>query len=233
MIVLFANQKGGVGKTSILWNLIVEFSKEIKSNIKVIDIDNERKSFQMLSNVREKNQLSCNYKLVDNISTKTDLIDFYNNYKAEDLVFIDSGGIDNDINAMSVYLSDFLICPTSEKLADIKVTKQFLATVDKISEKANQKANTYDKKTVHILFNNIESSKKNIEHIKSFFESLQSSYNYINIVIIQNWIVNTVGFDNAEAEGKSVVELNTNSITNPAKNSFLRVRDEIRKLLNL
>ena len=40
MIVTISHQKGGVGKSTILWNLIVEYSK--LGNVHVIDLDSQQ-----------------------------------------------------------------------------------------------------------------------------------------------------------------------------------------------
>jgi chromosome partitioning protein len=105
MIISVAHTKGGVGKSTIAWNLATQL--ESKYNIEIIDLDFQ-KTLTYTNEFRDKPFKVRNF---DNLK---DL----NKYIAKDndarISIIDVGGFDSDINRMSIIMSDIVITPVSD-----------------------------------------------------------------------------------------------------------------------
>ena len=68
MIITISNQKGGVGKSTIAWNVAVELSKQTKKHLRILDLD-AQKTLTMTNQLRNKKGLQA-----------LDLLPFDNDY---------------------------------------------------------------------------------------------------------------------------------------------------------
>ena len=111
-IITIAHQKGGVGKSTIALNMAVELSE--KYNLKVIDLDYQ-KSITIFNETRKEKKL----KSLDiiHIETQKELISFLRNNN--DMILIDSGGFDSDLNRIAIIGADLIITPVSNNLIEI------------------------------------------------------------------------------------------------------------------
>src|SRR5690606_14638381 len=116
MIISLSHQKGGVAKSTLLWNLVVEFSKE--RLVKVIDLDIQKTvtySMQIRNNLNKKNS---NIELI-NIESLESIVKVMQKHNKDDLLFIDSGGFDSDINRIAIAGSDIIVTPVSSKFYEL------------------------------------------------------------------------------------------------------------------
>jgi len=209
MIIVYSHQKGGVGKSTILWNHAVEFSKTRK--VYVIDLDIQ-KTFTQTLQIRNNNILSGtapkalkkyagNLELVE-VSSKQELIDFLKQVKQDDLVFIDTGGFDSEYNRIAMIASNILITPVSSKFYELLGLKKYESILqDLSSEKGLQR----DFKAV-VVFNKIQPTAKNI--LRDIFDFIKKSnkFEYFNTVLRQR-----VDYENSPALGLSVIEYDPKS----------------------
>jgi len=192
-IITIAHQKGGVGKSTIALNLAVELSK--KFNLKVIDLDYQ-KSITIFNETRkEKGLKPLN---IFHIETQKELIDIFKTNK--DLILIDSGGFDSDLNRISIVGADLVITPVSNNLIELyglEAFKKILKDLQEIEPKI--------KSTV--LLNNIDpKATKSIKELKKYIKSNKEYFNTFDSVLRRR-----ADFSKSFEVGKSVAEMDKKS----------------------
>lgn len=105
MIIAISHQKGGVGKSTIAYNLSVELSK--KYSTKVVDLDVQQ-TITACNVIRGKfGQKKLN---ILSFEDKKEFVDFLNNDPEDTLTIIDTGGFDSvPCFFNNAYISLFLI----------------------------------------------------------------------------------------------------------------------------
>lgn len=174
MIVLFVHQKGGVGKSTAAINTAYEFKRVFK-DIKIFDLDSQHslKLFNQLRSKTKEKLIECYTS--DDIKFEK-LVKTYKG-KKDNLLIIDSGGYDSQINRMALVEADILITPVGISQIELFGLQKF--------RKILKEASSYLKKDIksNILLNNVDPrSKKAIgsvrEYIKKndeYFELLDST----------------------------------------------------------
>jgi chromosome partitioning protein len=167
-VITIAHQKGGVGKSTIAINLAVELSQ--KYPLKVIDLDYQ-KSITIFNETRKEKGLKP--LEIIHIETQKELIDFLKNN--QDLVLIDSGGFDSDLNRISILGADLVITPVSNDLIEIYGLEAFKRILKELKEiepdiKSYVLLNRIDPKATK----SIEELKKYIKNNKNYFNLLES-----------------------------------------------------------
>lgn len=106
-IIVIAHQKGGVGKSTIAANLATELAKEF--SVRVVDLDLQ-KSLTYYNNLRGSANLE---KLnIISVASTNELKTLINNNR--ELLIIDAGGYDSDINRVAITGADVVITPVSD-----------------------------------------------------------------------------------------------------------------------
>lgn len=106
-VIVIAHQKGGVGKSTIAANLAAELSKKHKASI--VDLDMQ-KSLTYFNTLREDEKLQALEIL--KIKTSGELKTAINDNK--NLLIIDAGGYDSDLNRIAIAGADLVITPVSD-----------------------------------------------------------------------------------------------------------------------
>ena len=195
MIVLFVHQKGGVGKSTASINTAYELKKSFK-DISLFDLDSQNsvKLFnQLRSNTKEK-LIDC--YLNDDISFEK-LVKKYKNNK-ENLLVIDSGGYDSQINRMALVESDMLVTPVGISQIELFGLQKF--------RKILKEASKYLKKDIksHILLNNVDTrSKKAITSVREYINK-NSEY----FKLLDSTLYTRADYKHAYSKGLSVKEYN-------------------------
>ena len=102
-IIVVAHQKGGVGKSTIAFNLLAELSRSF--TCKALDLDAQR-SLTIFNSKRDK-------KLdILHVESAEELKQIVNSN--QELLIIDVAGIDSDINRLALLAADLLITPVSD-----------------------------------------------------------------------------------------------------------------------
>ena len=210
-IISIAHQKGGVGKSTIAFNLAVELSKKYK--VSVIDLDFQ-KSLTIFNEHRKESSLPpLNIFSFDN---QKDFIDFLKQNK-DDIVLIDLGGFDSDLNRIAMIASDMMITPVSNSMIEIyglENFKQILVDLKKVEPEMKS----------FVLLNNI--NPRASKAIVELQEYIQSNPNYFKLLktIIRRRNDFIKGFE----LGKSVVEINDKSKASKEIKSLIK---DIEKIL--
>lgn len=189
MILTLSHQKGGVGKSTVAWNLAVLFSKIIETRI--IDLDTQR-SLTVTNALRQQNGLNAIRML--HFSSAGELAEYVANDSDNVLTIIDSGGFDSAFNRVAMIASDLLITPVSDKPFDLMGLQKYEEILKSLSDIQGETIKT------HILFNNINPSMKRFGDLIEFV--CTSEYFELMVPILRQ----RVDIANSVGEGKSIKE---------------------------
>lgn len=150
-IITIAHQKGGVGKSTLVINLLCELAKDFDAA--AIDLDAQKSL--MIFNHKREDKLQ-----IQSVETKEDLKSIVNNNQK--LLIIDAAGMDSDINRLALLAADLLITPASDseiELFGLMKFKRVLQEVNKLR----------DDLKAHIVLNRIHPrASKSIEEVREF-----------------------------------------------------------------
>lgn len=213
MILTLSHQKGGVGKSTVAWNLAVYFSKIIDTRI--IDLDTQR-SLTVTNALRQENNLSPIQML--HFNTAEELAEYAQNDSDDILTIIDSGGFDSAYNRVAIIASDLLITPVSDKPFDLMGLQKYEEILKSLSEIQAERIKT------HVLFNNINPSMKRFGDLVEFICMSEHFELMVSILRQRVDIAHSVG------EGKSIKEYR---IFSKADQEMDELFDEVKSILNI
>jgi len=130
MIITIAHTKGGVGKSTLAWHIIFMYLLMGK-RVKVIDLDFQQTTY-FLNQIRVSSGLDGIE--VEQPQDVEELISLLENYD-EDIVIVDIGGFDNDINRTAISYADKILVPISNSVTEVLGFKTFEAILEDITTK--------------------------------------------------------------------------------------------------
>jgi len=152
MIIVIAHTKGGVGKSTIAWNIATALNSS--QNIEVVDLDFQR-TLTYINEYRDK-QL-----VVKSFNTLKEFETYLKADNDQRVSIVDVGGFDSEINRMAMVIADLIITPVSDANTELLGLIRF----DKILKEISQAIGENIK--VSILLNNINPQKKNLDELKN------------------------------------------------------------------
>lgn len=192
-IITISHQKGGVGKSTLLWNLIINYSKERK--IYVIDLDVQKTiTYSLL--VRKNNNLDTKNIILLDPKNKDEMLNLMKGLKGEDKLFIDSGGYDSDMNRLAISASTILLTPVSTKFYEVLGLKEYERILAEISNDIGRVLVT------NVILNKIHHNTKALEDIVNHV----SKSKYFNLM--ETIIRDRADYANSPSEGMNVCEFN-------------------------
>ena len=213
MIITLSHQKGGVGKSTIAWNLAVHFSKLLPTT--VIDLDTQQ-SLTTTNEIRIDQGLTP--LKIKHFKSADELASYVEGDKSDELTIIDSGGFDSTFNRIAILGSDLLITPVSDKpfdLMGLQKYEEILASLSNIQGELVQS---------HILFNNLNPALKNYGDLIEFVCSSEHFELMISVLRQRVDIANSIGV------GKSIKEFRQFS---KADREFDELFEEIKSKLDI
>lgn len=215
MIVLFGHQKGGVGKSTVAINFAYEMQKKHK-NITLLDLDSQNSA--ILFNQLRANEDLATIKCVKESDVEfTSFINEYANNK-KNLLIIDSGGYDSDVNRAALLKADMIITPVGISQIEIFGLQKFR----KILIEASDALGT-DIKT-NVLLNNVDSRSKNkLKELREYISDKKAHFNLLESVIYTR-----ADLKNSYGEGLTVSEYNKKG---SAAKEIKKLVKEVRELL--
>ncbi len=209
--IVVANQKGGVGKSTIACNLAVAFAS-VGVKVLLIDTDVQGSSVGFRA-IREKNDITA--IAITKPTIHKDIKEFSN----FDIVIIDAGGRDNAVFRSSIMAASYgmLIIPTLPSVYDIWATEDTL--------KVLQDARAFTDIDAYLLINQV--IRANI--VKEAEESLRELAEQYDVGLLETKLFSRVAFRNSIKEGKGVLEMRDFK----AKEEMSKLFKEIVSLLGL
>lgn len=213
MILTLSHQKGGVGKSTVAWNLAVYFSGII--NTRIVDLDTQR-SLTVTNALRQEQGLQPIPMI--HFNTAEELAEYAAADSDDVLTIIDSGGFDSAFNRVAIIASDLLITPVSDKPFDLMGLQKYEEILKSLSVIQGETIKT------HVLFNNINPAMKRFGELVEFICTSDHFDLMVSILRQRVDIAHSVG------EGKSIKEYR---IFSKADQEMDELIVEIKSILNI
>ena len=214
MIIVVSHQKGGVGKSTIAWNLATYLQK--KYQVELVDLDIQR-TLTYANEIRKQHK-DLTPLIIRHFETPEDFKKYIQGDSEERLSIIDVGGFDSSMNRLALVMADMIITPVSDKsfeLLGIKTFEKIISQLDELVE--------HDVR-VKVLLNNLNPQKSKLEGLKNFIT--KSSYFELLDTILRN----RTDYDRSAGEGKNVIEYKADS---KAAKEIKKLTKEVKKILNI
>ena len=216
MIVLFGHQKGGVGKSTVAINVAYHLQKKYKDLI-LLDLDSQNSAI-LFNQLRTSENLPTIKCVKESDINFSNFIDKYFGNK-ENLLIIDSGGYDSDVNRAALIKADIIITPVGISQIEIFGLQKFRKILKEASEALGVKIKT------NVLLNNVDSRSKN--KLKDLREYIKDNHKYFNL--LESTIHTRADFKNSYGDGLTVKEFNKKGT---AAQEMKQLSKEILKLIN-
>jgi len=213
MILTLSHQKGGVGKSTVAWNLAVYFSGIMETRI--VDLDTQR-SLTVTNALRKEHNLPS-IKMI-HFNTAEELAEYAAADSDDVLTIIDSGGFDSAFNRVAIIASDLLITPVSDKPFDLMGLQKYEEILKSLSVIQGETIKT------HVLFNNINPAMKRFGELVDFICTSEHFELLVSILRQRVDIAHSVG------EGKSIKEYRIFSKADQEMDDLIA---EVKSILNI
>lgn len=214
MLIVLSHQKGGVGKSTIAWNIATGLQK--KYTIEVVDLDVQQTLFY--TNEIRKSNPKLKPLIVKRFESVNDFKMYIQGDSDDRISIVDVGGFDSDLARVAIASADLVITPVSNKNFELLGLRTFETTLDDISEAIN------DTVVVKVLLNNINPKKTKLDDLKEFI-CKSKHFDLLDIILRTR-----ADYDRSVGKGKNVVEYDKNSKASFEVKSLLR---EIKGILKL
>lgn len=192
MIIALAHQKGGVGKSTMAWNLAIAFQK--KYNVVVLDLDMQQTMLN-LNKVR-KNQEDGKPLDVQLCSTREELINYMENESGNEdrITIVDVGGFDSDLSRIVIAGANLVVTPVSDKAVELMGIQSFERILGEISDVTGETC------SVRVLLNQIDPRKSDLEGLREYIDASP------HFDLFKSTIRSRADYNKAIMEGKNVIE---------------------------
>lgn len=213
MIIAVSHQKGGVGKSTIAYNLSVELSKKYPVNVVDLDVQQTITACNVIRGKFGQKQLN-----ILHFDDKNNFIEFLNNEDEEKLTIIDTGGFDSGLNRVAMYAADLIITPVSTEFLEVIGLEKYKKIIKEVSKKVRKNIKT------HVVLNKIHHSQQNFGDIQEFIQKSTNQFTLMNSVLRRR-----SDFSISLSHGFSVCEFDKNS---DSSKEIKKLISEITKILN-
>jgi chromosome partitioning protein len=180
MIITIAHTKGGVGKSTLAWNLAHSI-KARGEKVTIVDLDFQQTLF-FINGIREQDDIE-----VLQPQSGSELIEIFEEYHG--YLIVDVGGFDNDINRIALSWADKIVVPISNSVTEVIGYKTFEAILEEI-----------DNPFVNIVLNNIHPLTKNFSEIHKAIAAAEHT------TLLKTIIRNRKVYKDTLGDGKSVFD---------------------------
>ena len=205
MIISVSHQKGGVGKSTISFNIAIELSKKY-DDVTIIDLD-VQKTLTKANQIRINNDMSSlNIVEFDNDDK---MIEFLEGVKNKQIVIIDSGGFDSSLNRLAIIGADIILTPVTDKTFDLLGLQKYEEILEELS--------IIQKETIisYVFLNNINPQIRKFDELSEFITSSK------HFKIMDSKLRTRVDLPNSSGAGQSIVEYNEKSKASQEMQAFI------------
>lgn len=149
-LIAVANQKGGVGKTTVCLNLAEHLGVDV-----VVDCDTQR-TFSRLMQMRDS---ATSFEVIS-------LREFFDRDLDDKTVLVDCGGYDSEMQRAIITLADFIITPTTDSAQDQIGLWIFDTLLGDIQAQTGRPMKS------HILLNRTHPNRKNFDQLRAVADNL-------------------------------------------------------------
>jgi len=213
MVIVVSHQKGGVGKSTLCWNLAGAYIEMMKKRhydrVIVFDADIQ----ETLSDINRLRK-----EPIDVLRVNIDeILEFYQEGYDEDsdIVIIDVGGFDSIENRKLIVFADIIITPVSNNTVDLLGLATYQNVLSDISSEIGSKIKA------RVVLNKINPSK-GADSVNEVKELILNDYSHFDM--LDNVIRNYAHFNEAMSRGKFVTEQKGLSL------SLIKAKNQIRDL---
>jgi len=214
MLILVANEKGGVGKTTIAVNLAAMCVTAGRETL-LVDTD-KQESASAWASMRNENEIDPSITCV----AKTGKVG-YDLAKLKgkfDVVIVDAGGRDSIEMRQALAVCDVALIPIRPAQFDVWSLSRMAQLVNDVAEKADTKINAY-------AFINGASANPMVRETAEVLDILQE-YNDL-FPALNSTITERIAFRKAAREGKGVVELDSSASDPKANLEMMQLYQEV------
>jgi chromosome partitioning protein len=148
MIITVAHTKGGVGKSTLSWNLAHSIRAK-GEKVTIIDLDFQQTLYFINDIASHNGQIPLEVLQPESGSELIEILQDHHGY-----IIIDIGAFDNDINRIAISYANKILVPVSNSVTEVIGFKTFEAILGEI-----------DTSSVNIVLNNIHPLTKNFNDI--------------------------------------------------------------------
>jgi len=211
MVIALSHQKGGVGKSTLAYNLAVELSKKYYVNVVDLDVQQTITACNIIRGKFEQKKLN-----ILSFEDKKDFINFLNNDDEKNITVIDTGGFDSGLNRVAMYAADLIITPVSTEFLEVIGLEKYKKIIKEVSKKVGKNIKT------HVVLNKIHHSQQNFRDIKDFINKSSQQFSLLKSVLRRR-----SDFAISLSHGFSVCEFDENS------DSSKEIKNLITELSNI
>lgn len=206
MIITVANQKGGVGKTTLATNFACLSAGEGKKTI-LIDADSQASSMAFRS-IRSDAlpQFSAFSILTDTIHKDIKKLD-------ADNIYIDAGGRDGRVFRSAMLAADRVVIPVTPSQYDIWSSEETFKIITEI-KLMNENLKTF------VCLNQVIGSTKIASEVSAVMNEMIDKY---KLFLCPTWLFSRVAYKESVSEGMAVSE-------SPRVEKYRKAADEMTKL---
>jgi len=205
-----------VGKSTVSINIAYQLQKKYK-NLVLLDLDSQNSAI-LFNQLRISENLPTIKCLKENDINFSNFINEYSGNK-ENLLIIDSGGYDSDVNGAALIKADIIITPVGISQIEIFGLQKFRKVLKEASEALGVKIKT------NVLLNNVDSRSKN--KLKDLRDYIKDNHKYFNL--LNSTIHTRADFKNSYGDGLTVKEFNKKGT---AAQEIKQLTKEILELIN-
>jgi len=195
MIISVSHQKGGVGKSTLAYNIAVELSKLYPVEIVDLDVQQTLTACNIIRSKFDQQKL-----LIHNFSENKKFIEYLNKDNDQKITIIDTGGFDSGLNRVAIYASDYILTPVSTEFLEIIGLEKYKKILKEVSQKIGKQIKT------HVVLNKIHHAQQNFEDISEFINNASEQFELLNSKIRRR-----SDFAISLSHGFSVCELDNSS----------------------
>lgn len=187
MLTLYANFKGGTGKSTVVFNMAM-WRQEQGQDVTVCDLD-PQKTVTDVSLIRAEEGYTPSLKVVNKLPAKT---------KGDWLV--DVGVSDMDAVNAAIHACDQIVIPVTPSQADIWATQRFLDIIKKARGRRKSPK-------IYAFINRADPHPRSRENA----ETMEALNHLAGLTVLDEKLVQRLAFRRSFSEGLAVSELEPNS----------------------